>query len=264
MTLEVFFSYDSDDHTLVRRLKDGIENRIEGDINVYIFEEDPNPGGQPSKKAMEGIKESDAFLVLITPNSQRSQWVQQEVGFAKGEDCDLIPIVLDHPETELTGFLAGTEYLPVERDNPETFFETFQEYAENEWDTKLGGRDQSDGPDEPDDEDEEDVHSILAGLPVGRHLTFTRLHALELGLYIGVIAYVVVWLSVPEVVENYPENVFGVLLFGGLRVYHSKWREGRDGTAADHHLGLHDLIRAPFSAIVTVLFVLWLSTPVLI
>lgn len=264
MTLRLFLSYDSDDHILVRRLKDGIENRIEGDIEVYIFEEDPSPGALPSTKAMEGIKESDAFLVLLTPNSQKSPWVQQEVGFAKGEDCDIIPIVLDHPETELTGLLTGTEYLPVEKENPETFFDTFQQYAEDKWETQLGGRNQSNGLVELDDEDEDDVHPILAGLPVGRHLTFTRLHALELGLYIGVIAYIAVWLTVPEVIENYPEHVFGVLLFGGLRVYHSKWRVGRDGTAADHHLGLHDLVRAPLSAIVTALYVLWLSTPVLI
>lgn len=261
MTIEVFFSYDSDDQTLVRRLKDGIENRIEGEIEVYIFEEDPNPGGEPSNKAMEGIKESDVFLVLVTPNSQKSQWVQQEVGFAKGEDCDIIPIVLDDPETELTGFLAGIEYLPVKKDNPEPFFDTFQEYAEEEWHTQLEGPDQSNGLDEPDEEDEKDVHSKLAGLPVGRHLTFTRLHALELGLYIGVLAYIVVWITVPAVVENYPQNVFGVLLFAGLRVYHSKWRVGRDGTAAGHHLGLHDLVRAPLPAIVTALYVLWLSTP---
>lgn len=264
MTFGVFFSYDSEDDTLVRRLRDGIETRVQGDVEIYIFEDDPNPGGQPSRKAMEGIRASDAFLVLVTPNSQQSQWVQQEIGYAKGQDCHVIPVVLDHPETELTGLLAGTEYLLYDPEDPETFFETFQEYATAEWETELRGGDRPSGPDEPDDEGEADVHPVLAGLPVGRLLTFTRLHAFELGVYVGVLAYVVVWLTMPVVVERYPQNVLGVLLVGGLRVVHSRWRVGRDGTTADHALGLHDVVRAPVSAFVTILYVLWVSTPALV
>lgn len=265
MTLRIFFSYDSDDNVLVRRLKDGIENRIEGNVDVYIYEEDPQPGELPSTKAMEGIKQSDAFLVLVTPNSQNSAWVQQEVGFAKGEDCEIIPIVLDHPETELTGLLDGAEYFPVDEEDPEAFLNEFRQYAEDRWEAQLRN---GDGPDEPDKPDgaPPDVHPVLAGRPFVHHLTFTRLHALELGVYFGALAYIIVWSFSQSgegvtVVMGNPERVLGVILVGVLRVAVSEWRVGRNGTAATHRLGLHDILHAPVSFVITGLFVLWASAP---
>lgn len=148
MTLEVFFSYTSDDRLIVNRIKDGIEARAGGKINIYIYEEDLQPGTIIPKKAKNRIKEADLFIVLITPNSQDSAWVQQEVGFANGMDCAVVPILLETPERpELKGLLGGMEYLTFAQDNPNDFFEDFMDYAADTWDIH---------PDEdaPSDEDE--------------------------------------------------------------------------------------------------------------
>lgn len=130
MTLEVFFSYDSEDRLIVNRIKDGIEARLGGNINIYIYEEDPKPGTIIPTKAKNRIREADIFLVLITPNSQDSAWVQQEVGFANGVDCTVVPILLEAQEgPELKGLLGGMEYLTFAQDNPNGFFEDFMDYV---------------------------------------------------------------------------------------------------------------------------------------
>lgn len=149
MTLNVFFSYDSDDRLVVGRIKDGIEARAGGLIDIYIYEEDLQPGMDIPTKAKSRIREADIFLVLITPNSQDSAWVQQEVGFANRDDCTVLPIRLETPDPpELKGLLGGMEYFTFDQDDPNAFFDDFMDYAAETWDVypdegePLGG----DGP----------------------------------------------------------------------------------------------------------------------
>ena len=128
-TTNVFFSYSSDDRSIVDRIKDGIEARAGGDVDIYIYEEDPQPGTPTWTKAKNRIREADLFLVLVTPNSQDSDWVQQEAGFAD-EKVPIVPILRDTPEKpELKGLLRGREYLTFEEDCLDDFFEEFVDFV---------------------------------------------------------------------------------------------------------------------------------------
>lgn len=141
MTLDVFFSYDSEDSLVVNRIKDGIEARAGGDIDIYVYEEDLQPGTNIPAKAKDRIKSADLFLVLVTHNSQESAWVQQEVGYANGVGCSVVPVLLDAPEKpELKGLLEGMEYLTFDRDRPEDFFRDFMDYAAKTWAVGPDGR----------------------------------------------------------------------------------------------------------------------------
>lgn len=132
-TVNLFFSYNSDDGGIVKRIKEGIEGRYGGKVDVYLYEDDPQPGKPTWNKAKNRIRTSDLFLVLLR-NSQGSDWVHQEVGFAD-EKVPIVPIVYESPEKpELKGALAGKEYLTFDQDNPDDFLEAFLEYAEGTWD----------------------------------------------------------------------------------------------------------------------------------
>lgn len=156
MSLDVFFSYDSEDSLLVGRLKDGIENRSDQDIDVYIYEEDHRFGEQIAQKAKDHIRQSDLVIVLITPNSRDSAWVHQEIGFAEGVDCPVVPIVSEDLDTsEITGLLKGAEYVEFDRDDPGRFFEVFLGYVRRTFDgspsedpTYRGGRLRADASDQ--------------------------------------------------------------------------------------------------------------------
>lgn len=132
-TVNVFFSYNSDDGWLVKRIKEGIEDRFGGKIDIYIYEDDPQPGKPTWNKAKNRIRTSDLFLVLLR-NNQDSDWVQQEVGFAD-EKVPIVPIVCESPEKpELKGALKGKEYLTFDQDDPDDFLEEFVDYAASTWD----------------------------------------------------------------------------------------------------------------------------------
>lgn len=131
-TVNVFFSYNSDDAWIVKRIKEGIEDRFGGKIDIYIYEDDPQPGKPTWNKAKNRIRTSDLFLVLLG-SSQGSDWVQQEVGFAD-EKVPIVPIVCESPEKPaLKGALAGKEYLTFDQDNPDDFLEDFVDYAADTW-----------------------------------------------------------------------------------------------------------------------------------
>jgi hypothetical protein len=82
-------------------------------LAVYIYEHDPQPGESVADKLKQRISECDAFLVLLTENSQTSAYVQHEVGFAVGIGKPVIPLVTPGFETRRMAMLAGREYIEL-------------------------------------------------------------------------------------------------------------------------------------------------------
>jgi hypothetical protein len=89
-------------------------------VDVYLAEQDPQPGRVLAEKVTEEIERSDAMVVLLTANSIRSVWVQQEIGIARTAGIDLIPILVDTsgPGEADLGVLAGVEILHIHPDSP--------------------------------------------------------------------------------------------------------------------------------------------------
>ena len=59
------------------------------------------------------------MVVLLTPNSEYSPYVQQEIGFAEAKDKPVIPLVQPGVSQRCLAMLEGTEYIPFDPDNPE-------------------------------------------------------------------------------------------------------------------------------------------------
>lgn len=81
------------------------------------------------------------------------------------------------------------------------------------------------------------VHPPRPDVPVLRHLTFTEIHALELGVYLG---FLIVWgLSM-----NQAGTVFMLAVMAGRKIISHRRSKG-DGTTCDHDIGFHDAIAEP-------------------
>lgn len=76
----------------------------------------PEPGERLSDKIMGAIDSSDCVLALLTKDGIRSQWVNQEIGYAKKAGKLILPLVEEG--TEVKGFLAEFEYIPFNREEP--------------------------------------------------------------------------------------------------------------------------------------------------
>lgn len=68
--------------------------------------------GQLSDALVNEIKACDLFIVLYSKNSQSANYVQQEIGVAKGNSKLIIPILLDSEATP-DAMLQGISYLSI-------------------------------------------------------------------------------------------------------------------------------------------------------
>lgn len=114
MRYSVFLSHGSTDASVLERVELALWQ--EG-MKPYAFEYDPSPGESVAEKIEDAIRDSDVVVVLVTENSQHSEWVNAEVGFARAQEKAIIPVVdkrISHP---VLPFLRDAEYIKVDLDN---------------------------------------------------------------------------------------------------------------------------------------------------
>ena len=83
-------------------------------VEVYLFEHDAQPGVPLASKIKQEIARCDALLLLLTPNSVASHYVQQEIGVAMGLRKLIIALAHSGVRTDDFGMLQGLEYIPLE------------------------------------------------------------------------------------------------------------------------------------------------------
>jgi hypothetical protein len=73
--MRVFISYSHKDRDLVDRIVAGL--KLDGH-DIWMDALRLKPGDNISAKVEEGLNQAEALIVVISENSFRSQWVQQE------------------------------------------------------------------------------------------------------------------------------------------------------------------------------------------
>ncbi|MEX2193010.1 MAG: toll/interleukin-1 receptor domain-containing protein [Nitrosarchaeum sp.] len=109
MVFNAFISYSVRDSETAKRLQQYLA-QIQG-TSVFLSESSIIIG-QLSEALITKIKECDLFIVLYSKNSQNSNYVQQEIGVAKGNNKIIIPILLDI-EVKPDSMLQGISYLSI-------------------------------------------------------------------------------------------------------------------------------------------------------
>lgn len=88
--IRIFLSYASEDSGRANELR----NELAKKPNVFVFSSDRISAGENWRsKIKKALSESDYFLVLLSPTSVESRWVQFELGVAWGLNKSIIPIV---------------------------------------------------------------------------------------------------------------------------------------------------------------------------
>lgn len=115
MAYKIFISHSSYDKYWVDWIANNAKNF---GIEPYLYEYDIQPGKSVSEKVKKEIRNSDAFVVLITANSQYSSYMQQEIGVAEGLGKRIIPLVQPGISDSVLAMLKGREYIPFDFNNP--------------------------------------------------------------------------------------------------------------------------------------------------
>lgn len=96
--MRVFISYSDKDKALVRKVVKGLE---QAGLDVWDAEREILPGDNWAEKIAQGLKESEALVVLLSPDSIDSKQLEWTVHYALGNksyDQRLIPVLVGPPE----------------------------------------------------------------------------------------------------------------------------------------------------------------------
>lgn len=141
MPYRIFLSHAIADKPLAQSLYDYCHGL--GSLQVYMCEHDVQPGRPLSEKIEENMRASDAVLILLTPNSMNSTYVQQEIGLAKGAGKLLIPLLQKHTDTSRLGILESKEWIPFDPEDQEHGFNDvnkfFQKLSQKQATQERGG-----------------------------------------------------------------------------------------------------------------------------
>lgn len=88
MSFAAFVSFSYEDAATARELTDKLES---AGLPVWMSAVRPD-GGVINRDVADGLRQSACVLLVLTPNSARSQWVADELAFAKNNNIPIIPL----------------------------------------------------------------------------------------------------------------------------------------------------------------------------
>jgi hypothetical protein len=124
MAFTVFISHSKTDVEIVKALYSTLK---QNGINAYVAELQPAAGLLLSEKIFRNIELSDCVLALLTQESIRSNWVQQEIGIAAKAGKLIIPVI--EKGVKINGILEGREYIEFDKENPWNTVAAVSRYA---------------------------------------------------------------------------------------------------------------------------------------
>jgi hypothetical protein len=113
----VFISYSHDDNDIV----DALTRRLDTDqINYWRDEKDLFVGEVVDKAISKAIQDSRLFLIVLTPKSISSRWVEREIDEAAHEETEgkkiILPIVAkDLPSEQIPARLRRKLYVDMSK-----------------------------------------------------------------------------------------------------------------------------------------------------
>jgi predicted RNA-binding protein with PIN domain len=92
--MKVFISYSSKDETLATRIVASLEA---AGLDAWYSKREIMPGDNWAEKIANGLRESNAMVVLVTPDALESDAVQSSISYALSERAfskRLIPVIV--------------------------------------------------------------------------------------------------------------------------------------------------------------------------
>ena len=119
-TLNAFISHSSEDRVCVERLARGL---AANGVEPWYAGWEIRPGDSIVQKINEGLGTCDVFVIVVSENSVRSRWVQEELSSAVVRRIErqarIIPVRLDDsPVPPLVNHLHWVKMHPLEEQLP--------------------------------------------------------------------------------------------------------------------------------------------------
>ncbi len=106
--MRVFISYSRIDSKIAQNIANILDTL---NIPYFLDVKDIKWGDQFKKEIANTLKGNIThFLVVVSPESLKSQWVGYEIGLANAHDIQILPYLV-HPSLELPGVLATYDHI---------------------------------------------------------------------------------------------------------------------------------------------------------
>jgi len=96
--MKVFISYAQSDERLAEKIAESLK---QAGLTIRDYRREILPGDLWSEKASQALQDSDAMVVLLTPEAARSKQVRSEINYALSQDAfknRLIPVFVGSPD----------------------------------------------------------------------------------------------------------------------------------------------------------------------
>lgn len=118
---KIFLSHSELDMTLFEQIEDMIDLP---NVEWYLADREKSTKTM-KEKISENILDSDFVVLLLTENAKRSEFVNQEIGFAVSAGKQIIIVRVDGAKRE--GFTQDHEYVPFDRSDTKKSFKELSE-----------------------------------------------------------------------------------------------------------------------------------------
>ena len=109
--LRAFISHSVKDYEIANILKNRF---INFGISCFVAHKDIPPTKEWKETIKEHLKSMEVMLLLVTGDSCKSSWVDQESGFAWGQNIPIIPVKLDQHDPK--GFISGIQAMTLNKE----------------------------------------------------------------------------------------------------------------------------------------------------
>lgn len=138
MAYKVFISHSTRDQGLVISLANLLSKF---GVEVFVAEWYLTPGERLDRKVFEQIEKSDCVVALLTRNGMRSNWVQQEIGYAlRRPKMVLIPLVEKGIDQKALAAVQNKDYIEYDPYQPQQALIKASSYVKS---LKLGKEEQT-------------------------------------------------------------------------------------------------------------------------
>jgi TIR domain len=111
---QIFISYARSDKVIAEQLTRSFKQQ---GLSVWLDYESLKPGSSWQDELENALRRADIFVVVLSEDSVKSNWVNAEIGFALGQKKKIVPILVDNVRLPLN--LTKLQYIDARKLNPE-------------------------------------------------------------------------------------------------------------------------------------------------
>lgn len=105
----IFVSHSHKDNAWCEQLVEALKR---AGLDVWFDKQGLYVGAQWVKRLEEELQQRDVFLIVLTPDSWASHWVQEELLLALGQRKQILGIM--HKQTQMSGFITNRQLLAAD------------------------------------------------------------------------------------------------------------------------------------------------------